>query len=103
MKVPFLKNIKLEYLTNRDIISLAEYLGCNYKEPSMRINKYVTNYSDHQEEFLEEQEKIDKEYNIEYTKYMHNVIEWLYKHDYLEGREDDSEDNSIYFNNMGNV
>jgi hypothetical protein len=89
MEVPFLKNIKLEYLTNGGIICLAKCLGCNYKEPLIRTNRYVINYSDHQEEFLEEQEKINKEYDIEYTKYMDNVVEWLYEHDYLEDREDD--------------
>lgn len=102
MEIPFLKNIKLEYLTNGDIISLAKYLGCNYKEPSMKMNKYVMSYSDHQKEFLEEQEKINKKYDIEYTKYMYDVVEWLYEHNYLEDR-DDSEDNSICVDNMGNI
>lgn len=89
MEVPFLKNIKLEYLTNGDIMSLAKYLGCDCQEPLMEMNKYAMNYLEHEKEFEEEQERINKEYYIKFYKYIDDVIDWLYDHDYLEDREDD--------------
>ena len=88
MEVPFLKNIKLEYLTNGDIISLAQYLGCDYEEPVMKINKYIMDYPEHEKEFEEEQEKNSKEYNMKFDKYMDDVIDWLYNHNYLEDKDD---------------
>ena len=85
-----LKNINTDKLQNGMIMSIAQAMGCKYKMPVMEKNKYLENGMEEVDEdkFWKEQDRIYKKYNLEFTKYMNDVFEWLYDHDYLEDRDD---------------
>ena len=99
----YLKNVNLDAITSNDIVNIAVCVGCNYPQPIPDINKFWHEYGDGKmNKFLEEQQRIKMDYGIKFRMYLHDVIQWLYDHDYLEDR-DDSEDNSIYTDTVGNV
>ena len=82
-------NIPVEKLSNGTIIQIARELGCNIPCPKIPVNKYFSeiwnkfeNGIDITDEFKkkyeEEQERIEKEIDVLFDKYIDNLVEWIY-------------------------
>lgn len=83
-----LKNIDACELENGMIIAIAQAMGYEYDMPTMERNKYLKKDMTEEDDikFWEEQEKIREKYNIEFSKYMDDVFDWLYENNYLEDK-----------------
>lgn len=82
----YLKNVSLNDLDSYDITGLAEHFGCDLECPSIGYNKYCLDEDN--EKFLEEQKTIFEDWEKRFDKYMEDIIQWLYDHDYLEDKEE---------------
>ena len=82
-----LKNIDISRLDYDTLSNIVKSLGCNYKKPFKKQNKYARKRWDlvDEKKFWEEEEKIIKKFNEEFEQYLRDVIDWLKDNDYLEG------------------
>ena len=95
MKVNLL-NINLDCVPAEAIINIAKDLGCNYKTPVKKENKYskeilrrlMNGKTEIDDDLIdaetEENKKINKMFKVKCSLYFDSIMDWLKEHNYIQ-------------------